>query len=415
MSHHSGRAPPLLSIEVPSSQARSSSPAFGKISTYSHRLPKTVRSHHTKAGVTKGIEGPHMDSEEEDDVGADLERVAKAQITKPLPARRRTPIHVISFGVQPPSPLKPSRSIEDPVIYRKVPPGSTQGGSLSIQSIKQQRRTASIYSTCSTVSNSDPSLPYLRPISVSLSHANVSQDSLSENSAPPRPLSEISSSTDTSSSRTIRPALPPPASRPVNLPSNLPLYPISLAPVPQRIPPNYSVSSNTSSHSRSLSHSRTPASTQPDETPAAERLKRLYLCPWESKDPQPTDTRAAQHTSIVVRHGGREEHENKVVVREDQRKGSFRERFSIAVDRAGRMKSEKVEQMGEKSDLAPSNEATTVVEVISEDREESSRAGTRKERSLYFVKLGFITLLSLALMIDLVVINVKVFTREDWE
>ncbi|GAA5979663.1 hypothetical protein JCM5350_003802 [Sporobolomyces pararoseus] len=402
----STRIPPTLSIKVPTSQTRSSSPAFGKISTYSHRLPTSGRSRRSRPGAIREVKESCVVSEEElesEEVGADLEEVTKAQITKPLPTRRRTPIHIISFGVQPPSPFQPTQSIEDPVLYRKVPPEVTRGGeSLSTQSIKQQRRTASVHSISSTASTSDPSLPYLRPTSVPLSHANVSQDSLVDNSPlRSRPqLSDTSSSADTSSSRTIRPSHAAPLHRPNNLPSNLPLHPISLAPVPRRTPPDYSTTLTT---------------IPPDQTPAAERLKRLYLCPWESKDPEIIDVQNGRHTSIGTGSGGRGGHESKVVAVTEQRKGKFRERFSIAVDRAGRRANERVEQLQEKSQPPFSSEDTTVVEIVTEDREESLGGKNKKERNVYLVKLAFITLLSLALLIDLVVLNVKMLIREDWE
>lgn len=62
------------------------------------------------------------------------------------------------------------------------------------------------------------------------------------------------------------------------------------------------------------------------------------------------------------------------------------------------------------------DEGTTIVEITGQGGEIAQIAGRNNEqRKMYFLKLGILTLLSIALMIDLVVINVKIFSREDWE
>lgn len=47
--------------------------------------------------------------------------------------------------------------------------------------------------------------------------------------------------------------------------------------------------------------------------------------------------------------------------------------------------------------------------------EKEERRRLVRERNLYFLKLTVLTLLIMALMIDLVVLNVKIFSSEDWE
>ena len=67
----------------------------------------------------------------------------------------------------------------------------------------------------------------------------------------------------------------------------------------------------------------------------------------------------------------------------------------------------------EKTLPVATTEGSTVVDdggVVEEERRK-----WRRDRNFYFLKLTVLTLLCLALMIDLVVLNVKIFAREDWE
>lgn len=255
--------PPSLSIKVPTLHTRSSSAPALTISSYSQRIPRS----RTPPQLFKEQLAARSRLEEQSNEESELEKVTVAQVTKPLPlpTHRRTPVHVISFGVQPPTPSN-SSSVQDPMLYRKSPPKS------GLQSVKQQRRSASIYSSISTTNATiiDPSLPYLRPTSVSLSHFNISQDSLASS----RSTSQRSSSCDTSSSITVRPThlVPPSSSDDVQLP----LHPISFGPIPRTDPPNYCSSTNSSAESSHLpAQSRPsvhhPSTLPPDQTPAAER------------------------------------------------------------------------------------------------------------------------------------------------
>jgi len=141
-------------------------------------------------------------------------------------------------------------------------------------------------------------------------------------------------------------------------------------------------------------------------------LKRLYLCPWESKEPGGSEAVPAEYTSIDVdvRRRGRIAESGS-----ERRKRSLRERVSKSYGSKER-KVEKLENINEKIRVDSMDEGTTVVELARQGGEIAQMAGRNNEqRKMYFLKLCFLTLLSIALMIDLVVINVKIFSREDWE
>ncbi|GAA5824117.1 hypothetical protein JCM5353_006149 [Sporobolomyces roseus] len=358
------RPSPCLTIYIPSTKNRPSpTPAFGVISTYSHRIPRP-RASHSHSAKEKEMEPRDsletMTSDEEDGP-FELEKVTVAQVSKPLPptSSRRTPVHEISLGIEPPTPSN-YPSPEDPVVYRKTP----RDENLLDKSIKHQRRTASIYSTTSE-------LPHLNTSSsISLSHTNVSSESLVD-----RPPTSILSY-DTHSSRTIRPSPPRPLAEP-------PVY------------------SNTVIRDTTV---------RPDQTAAAERLKRLYLCPWESKSPsssrshsdaQTSSITNARHTTVVI---GQAEEDT------TRRKMSLKEK-SIGANSAKEGRRDLTE---EKRLPVSTLEGSTVVHGDEPVEKEERRRLIRK-RNLYFLKLTVLTLLIMALMIDLVVLNVKIFSREDWE
>ena len=89
--------------------------------------------------------------------------------------------------------------------------------------------------------------------------------------------------------------------------------------------------------------------------------------------------------------------------------------MSLKEKLTGSRTSSRIKEVVEKEKVLPvaTSEGSTVVDdggVVEEERRK-----WRRERNFYFLKLTVLTLLCLALMIDLVVLNVKIFAREDWE
>ncbi|GAA6014597.1 hypothetical protein JCM11491_000164 [Sporobolomyces phaffii] len=141
-------------------------------------------------------------------------------------------------------------------------------------------------------------------------------------------------------------------------------------------------------------------------------FERLYLCPWESNEPPATAVRARATLDVrSAAKGG----EAPIAVLE----GGGKRTVGPGESRSGGFGYKQEKRYG--ADRPNSEAATTVVvefprsgkaeqEVGEQERREATRA-----RNSYLVKLGIVTLLSIALMVDLVVINVRLFTREDWE
>ncbi|GAA5913664.1 uncharacterized protein JCM6883_004043 [Sporobolomyces salmoneus] len=400
--------PPALSINNISAHIRSSSsaPAFG-IPTYSHRVLR-IRSRTAPNPRTQSMEvnvslndGTSEDSEEGGQL--DLKQVTMAQIHGHVSARRAIP----DFRDD-----SPSRSeIEDPVVYRKVPPTSEGGGGRETRSIRPSHKTASIYpslSTSSAESTNIPSLPYLVASTLSLSHLGVSQESLAANETG-RPVL-IPSSCDTSSSRTVQPKLRN------HLHDIPPFHRTSVVPFHRAQNHNLSIDSSSApslssllSHPQPLSRPRP----RPDETPAAERLKRLYLCPWESKEPGICDSKPPFHTVVDLQMEQKESNGARPGGRAEKKR-SLRERFSTSHRVSGRRRAQGEMEINEKS-----YGGSTVVEV-GQDLADLIKGGQKHKGGrtvdwVYLLKLGFLTLFSLAFMIDLVILNVRVLVTEDWE
>ncbi|GAA5874349.1 hypothetical protein JCM16303_005822 [Sporobolomyces ruberrimus] len=398
--------PPALCLDVPESQLRSPSaaPAFG-ISTYSNRVPRSrprpkpspprqpETTRNRSGSQSSGeLEGPFALVQQEEQ--GELEAIASAQVWKPRPQRARASLRQVLFDDDQPVDPPDSHPTEDPVISRKTALISKKD-----RSIKQQRRTASIYSisssSVSSLSTRDPTSDQPNTLLPSLLPYSYGPSSLSD-----------------SSIRQIRPS---------NIPSHLPLQSIYASPLQsQHNPPTYSTSP-TSPPSPTLTRMEPIERTRqvpPDQTAAAERLKRLYLCPWETKPPPPSHSRPARlhwgaHGSIGIDAGHRVDGER------IKGHGSHTSRGPVKVSKNDRVDGKVGEAPGlnEKADVFQSRNDGTVVEVplewsrpiSDEEREKRHRA-----RNWYLLKLSFLTLLGLVLFADLVILNVKIFIKEDW-
>ncbi|GAA5945157.1 hypothetical protein JCM3775_004874 [Rhodotorula graminis] len=293
------KAPPQP-IHVSGRQARTTtSPAFGRIPTFSHRLPARKRMSTTTAGPVVSYERDEGSDEEQSDasgVDSELEAIAAAQVSQRAMARLRTRPVAAVVDIQPPTPdVEPvglaaaARGVAAPVARPHL------AGSSSLVSLKQSRRTASIYSASSSVGvvgmassvHGQQRQPvYLRP---DLSgHSGLSLDQLShtaacealvdgparEEAAPRRAPKTASASVVVQmhqlASTSSLALAPPPSS---DYPSQPHLSSLPFHSSKPSLPPSYP----------SVAVPRAAAERR--ETPA-ERLKRLYLCPWEALSPR---------------------------------------------------------------------------------------------------------------------------------
>ncbi|GAA5844948.1 hypothetical protein JCM3766R1_000341 [Sporobolomyces carnicolor] len=146
-----------------------------------------------------------------------------------------------------------------------------------------------------------------------------------------------------------------------------------------------------------------------DQTVAAERLKRLYLCPWESNEPRIAGKPIrGQHTSIDFAVG----RPNAACV--DVGKGSRHKKQWAPSMLSGDHGAElgQVDAIDEKFRGLAEVDSKEAASLTTSERAD----GRHHDRPIsYFVKLAIVTALGLALMIDLVVLNVKVLSTEDWE
>ncbi|GAA5896837.1 hypothetical protein JCM8208_007104 [Rhodotorula glutinis] len=289
------KAPPQP-IRVSGRQARTTtSPAFGRIPTFSHRLPRKRVSTTCTATMPMHERDEGSDDEQSDasDVDGELEAIAAAQVSQRAMARLRTRPPAAVVDIQPPTP-----DVEH-VVLAAAAPGVVApvarprlAGPSSLASLKQSRRTASIYSASSSVGvvGMAPSVHgqprqqvYLRP---DLSgHSGLSLDQLSRE-ATCEALVDGLMSDDTARRRGAEASVvvqmhqlpstsslalgPPPSS---DSPPQSHLFSLPLHSSTHTLPPSYP----------SVAIPR--AAVEPRETPA-ERLKRLYLCPWEALSPR---------------------------------------------------------------------------------------------------------------------------------
>ncbi|GAA5939368.1 uncharacterized protein JCM15063_004500 [Sporobolomyces koalae] len=348
------RPPPSLTVVVPMAQTRAACPSFGIIPTYSHRIPPTRPR--PSGRVQQSIHGGGFDDEDP----FDLEEITLARIRRSIPARahRHTPVLRISFDGE-----GSATSIEDPVVYRNpiasvpLPEG---------RSVTQAQRTSSVYSVSASSSKSSIS-PTSYPAARPSSSARTAQESLVDAVWHPSAPSDSPSSDHTHSSRTARPSRHP---LPYSVTAQNPFESVSTG-CPDRLG---------SELGRSLV-------VPPNQTQAAERLKRLYLCPWEE-----------------VAQGSNVPHIVPVttLTRQPQTKGStLKERIRSI----GTSKQESIPAVG-----LPFSEKPSLVGTLNE-----SNFVDKRDQVCYFFKLALVTVLVLALMIDLVILNVKVLLREDWQ
>ncbi|GAA5878228.1 hypothetical protein JCM1840_004042 [Sporobolomyces johnsonii] len=361
------RPPPCLSVYIPGasghSHTRSSSaPAFGIISTYSQRVPRS-RSALAKVPpadqTRKQEEGrPSMSSSDGSEDDFELEKVTVAQVSS---QPRLKPVN-ISLGLQPPTPDVHSLPTPEPAQRRHA-----HSDDASTRSLKQQRRTASIYSNTSVVGDptSRPNSAYLSSDGGLFSHSNLSAESL----ALPAPQPVDSSSGTFSSPPSVSASRPSPSIAPSYRsdaghsapPSLAPSSSTtSLVPVPAAPLPAYSA--------------RQALGEGPSGRPetAADRLKRLYLCPWDAVSPRS-------------------------YLRERSNSGS---RTTTAQERARASDPEK----GLNADADGHVESAA----------EGGRSRVQRSRVRLFTNL-VVLLCVAALVADLIVLNVRSFRREDWE
>ncbi|BGP48651.1 hypothetical protein JCM10450v2_004527 [Rhodotorula kratochvilovae] len=260
------RKTPPHPIRVAGRQTRTSTaPAFGKIPTFSHRLPARKPRSSSLAARALGQEEEDLELSDASDVDAQLEAVAAAQ-----------PRHA------------------DPS---------------SLRTLKQSRRTASIYS----VTSSDGAVPppiaphapaqapqrppvYLRPDLSGHSGLSLAQLPPSAGSSVEALVGSGSTSSRASSRAATEDA--PRAHIAVAMYPTPSTSSLSLAP-----PPSADYPSHLLPLARAPSHALPPYQHAPQqrETPA-QRLRRLYLCPWEGSSPR--SARATSAAAAAATHEG---------------------------------------------------------------------------------------------------------------
>ena len=292
------KAPPQP-IRVSGRQARTTTaPAFGRIPTFSHRLPA---SQHPSTSTPSFVARERGDDPGEDQSGAsddddELGAIAAAQVSQRAMVRLRARPAAAVVDIQPPTPdVLPARAAAAAPGAVGPPARPRPAGPSSLSSLKQTRRTASVYSASSSagVVGMAPSgegqqrqQVYLRPDLSGCSGLSLDQlsrtatcealvDRPSSDDAAPRRVGKAASASvvvqmhQLASTSSLALAPPPTADYPSQPHlSSLPLHASSNA-----LPPSYP----------SVAVPRAAAERR--ETPA-ERLKRLYLCPWEALSPR---------------------------------------------------------------------------------------------------------------------------------
>ncbi|GAA5958071.1 hypothetical protein JCM21900_003577 [Sporobolomyces salmonicolor] len=356
------RPPPCLSVYIPGRSRHchsrsSSAPAFGIISTYSQRVPRS-RSALAKAPsanqTRKQEQGrTSMSSSDESESDFELDQVTVAQVSS---QPRLKPVN-ISLGIQPPTPNAHSLPAPEPARHRNPPSDDA-----STRSLKQQRRTASIYSNKSAVDD-----PTYRPNSAYLSsdagtffsHSNFSAESLALPALQP-----VDSSGGTFAPASMSSSRPSPSVAPSYRPDAGHSAPISLAPlsaIPSLVPvpaaalPAYSA--------------RAALGDGPSGRPEteADRMKRLYLCPWDAVSPR----------------------------------SYLRERSSSA-------------SRPREHERARDPEKGVSADCHAESVVQGGRSSAQMDRVRIIRNLGLL-LGAAVLVADLIVLNVRSFRREDWE
>ncbi|GAA5967742.1 hypothetical protein JCM11641_005752 [Rhodosporidiobolus odoratus] len=422
------RTPPCLTVRIPGKPIghhtrNASAPAFG-ISTYSHRFHRTKVSQDSptrgRCGSPRGSPDSNCSTELEDAA------VAMAQVGSRTPSRLhpstsgvgsddnpRSRLIPISVGVHPPTPDPSSLPVS------ATPSPSTRRHSRSAESpddraVKQSRRVASIYSVTSSagIDGNDPGSLYLRPDLTGASSLTLAQlprtvsledltittpgdrslsttDAVEALSSDPshchsrRSLSSSSfaHSTASPSSPRLAPsladsrlALAPHAAPPARQPTSLPDY------ISHRAP------------------SYVPASTRNREVlgagpggrreTEADKLKRLYLCPWEGTAP---------HSVVVGTDGGSRPPASFAAA--PMRSRSLRSR--IGTDNIATSSSRDPEKGG------------SFEQGVADDRrieKAPTRAEQRRKRLLVNLVVVF---LAAVIFADLLVLNIRVFTGRD--
>ncbi|GAA5843614.1 hypothetical protein JCM9279_000808 [Rhodotorula babjevae] len=290
------KAPPRP-IRVSGRQARTTtSPAFGQIPTFSHRLPTRKRTSTRPAASTThdGDESAVEDDVSDDD--AELEAIAAAQVSQRAMARLRARPAAAVVDVQPPTPDVAQVCAASPALSALAPTAQPRpAGPSSLASLKQTRRTASVYSASSSIGvvGMAPSVQgqqrqpvYLRPDLSGCS--GLSLDQLSRTATCEALVDEVTS--DAAAPRRVRQAAP--ASVLVQMHQLASTSSLALGPPPSSDFPSHahlaSLPLHSSTHTLPPSYPSVAvprAAAERRETPA-ERLKRLYLCPWEALSPR---------------------------------------------------------------------------------------------------------------------------------
>ncbi|TNY23582.1 hypothetical protein DMC30DRAFT_11385 [Rhodotorula diobovata] len=299
-------------IRVAGRQARTTTaPAFGKVPTFSHRLPPPRKPRTSSLPPSATDKQAYEMSDEElsdsSDVDGRLEAIAAAQVSSRAVARLRArPTPLVAVDVHPATPTPKAPAAVEPAAdqapIRLADPST-------LRTLKQSRRTASIYSVSSSgavvgmgvsAQGQQRHQVYLRP---DLSgHSGLSLDQVSRTAtcdALTEDLAVVSATAHQpvdvvpdavvvqmhhlASSSSLG---PPPS---CDYPSAS-----SAHPAPPLIPLH-----TTTSYALPPSYPSVavPRTAQRRETPS-ERLKRLYLCPWEAISPR--SARRAPVNSPVV-------------------------------------------------------------------------------------------------------------------
>ncbi|GAA5902604.1 hypothetical protein JCM6882_009330 [Rhodosporidiobolus microsporus] len=412
---HSRRTPPCLTVHIPGKPVHhsrnASLPAFG-ISSFSHRVARSQGSQESL--------GPARRNSADSGDGSELEEaaVAMAQVAPRAPSRllahprqksdASSASHSIpiSVDVHPPTPNPSSLPVSahpSPSTRRR-----SRSAEADLRAVKQSRRVASIYSISSSSGNgTERDSFYLRPdlsgassLTLDQLPRTVSLEDLTIRSVAPSGVSttgavETLSHSRTSSSSsslysTASPSSPVGTVAPSIADSRLALTSHAAPPATTSQPHHQPSSSISSTRTRTAAAAR-PVSTAstsrfrevlgtgpggPRET-EADRLKRLYLCPWEGTSPKPAAgevARSRSRRSRVMGVGA-----SLGVTSRDPEKGGWEEKDVEAAQ----------EEEGQKV---------------------PSRAEQKRKRLLVNLALVFLAALVFA---DLIVLNVRVFTGRD--
>ncbi|BGP08532.1 hypothetical protein OF846_002874 [Rhodotorula toruloides] len=359
----SPRRPPPQPIRIPRRQGRTNvSTNHAAIPTFTRRLPKQIPQAPGESSASAPPDSP-----------VDLRVVPAQYESRPASTNR---LAEIAVDIQPPTP----EAVERPSQRRSAEAAA------ALRALKQSHRTASVYSSSSSNGTLEIATTqvgrqggvYLRPDLSGKSNLTLDQlpRTVSLEDLVIHEVGKSDNEEDTLASSTVaaedvnhRPISLTHAAPSTDLPTRTSSLSRSSSLVPlagQNIPPPRYQSRPTppSSLPPRASHPSPPSSRPPRSETEAERFKRLYLCPWEGSSPK-----------ALLRRSGRE-------------------------DAPGSMQEKEV-----------ANEKGLPFHVGCDIQHQGTRR-TKQERKRLALKIG-LGLLVLALFVDLIALNVRVWSLRD--